>query len=132
MKHIDHVGIFVRDLNRLVEFYTTVVGLELKDRTKLPNGTELAFLKIGAEGMIELIQRASPPGDRPAGPVYGPHHVAFHVDSVADWVQRLQQHGVRMTSGPSEFLAPSGRCRIAFFADPEGNVLELFERENDL
>ena len=132
MKHIDHVGVFVRDMDRLVEFYRDVVGLKVAERLTMANGTELAFLKIGDTGMIELIQRTAAAGDRPKEAIYGPHHVALQVESVDTWAQRLQHQGVPLTSGPSEFIAPSGRCRIAFFADPEGNVLELFEREHDL
>lgn len=37
-KRLDHVGIVVRDLEATIAFYTSVVGLVLKDRLTHTNG----------------------------------------------------------------------------------------------
>jgi catechol 2,3-dioxygenase-like lactoylglutathione lyase family enzyme len=39
-----HVGLFVTDLEKMVDFYTRVLGLVVSDREKRPDGSEIAFL----------------------------------------------------------------------------------------
>ena len=58
-KRLDHVGIVVRDLEATIAFYTSVVGLELKNRLTHTNGViQLAFLGFNGsnETEVELIQ----------------------------------------------------------------------------
>ena len=64
-----------------------------------------------------------------------PHPVAgLHVPDVAATVRALAGQGVRMLIYPGMgqdeagvWASPDGRWRIAWFADPDGNVLSLSE-----
>ena len=74
---------------------------------------------------IELIGRDEATADtRPTG---GWDHVALLVDNVDDAYAELVEKGVRIRSAPAD----AGEVRIAFFFDPDGNVLELFEEKGD-
>ena len=45
---LSHVGIHVRDIPRVVDFYTRFLGLAVADRGPNPNG-EIVFPQAGAE-----------------------------------------------------------------------------------
>ncbi|HZG13551.1 MAG TPA: VOC family protein, partial [Candidatus Bathyarchaeia archaeon] len=54
-KRIDHVGIVVKDFERSIDFYQTIVGFELKGKITHTNGViQLAFLGFGNSDETEL------------------------------------------------------------------------------
>ena len=55
----------------------------------------------------------------------GYHHFCLNVTSVDDTVAKLCERGVTIVTEPFE-LEAIGR-RLAFFADPFGNLIELAE-----
>ncbi|NJN58197.1 MAG: hypothetical protein HC879_12220 [Leptolyngbyaceae cyanobacterium SL_5_9] len=55
----------------------------------------------------------------------GWRHLAFQVDSVDQTYQRLQAEGVEFLTEPFTYDPPG--YKIAFFGDPEGNILELYQ-----
>jgi lactoylglutathione lyase/glyoxylase I family protein len=56
----------------------------------------------------------------------GYHHVSIEVRSVAEALAELGRRGVRTVGDPFDVI-PIGR-RVAFVADPWGNMVELAER----
>ena len=137
MKHIDHVGIVVADEARSTAFYTDVMQFNFIERIPMPNGNALVFLRAGTSqeaGLFELI--VPPGGAQPVAPVpqgtAGIRHVCMHVESLDAWIERLKQHDVPITSGPTTLTFPSGKVRLLFCTDPDGVSLELYERENEV
>lgn len=130
--HIDHVGVNVNNMARSVEFYRDKLGMPEIERMAMSNGTELVFLKMGAEGLVELICNPnSPPGaHQPAGARDG--HICLHVNSLDAWLEKLAALNIPLTSGPRDMQFPSGKVRLCFFADPDGIPVELYEREHDV
>ena len=55
----------------------------------------------------------------------GYHHFCLNVDSVNETVDKLRARGVTIVTEPFELAAISRR--LAFFADPFGNLIELAE-----
>jgi glyoxylase I family protein len=55
----------------------------------------------------------------------GYHHVCFNVASVEKTVAHLRTRGIKIVAEP--FILPSISRKLAFFADPFGNLLELAE-----
>jgi methylmalonyl-CoA epimerase len=123
--NLDHVAITVRDMDRAVAFYRDVLGFEVLGQLVLDGGTfKLVYLQAGT-GRIELFAftekgRASDTQNRDQD--LGLKHVAFSVDDVDAVAHRLKAHGVPLTLEPLD--APGG-VRLAFFHDPDGNLLEL-------
>ena len=131
MRHglsLDHIAITVHDMERAVDFYRDVLGLEVLGQLLLNEGTfKLVYLQAGA-GRIELFAfteegRRSQTADRNEDP--GFKHVAFGVDDVDAVAGRLKAKSVRFTVEPTD--APGG-VRLAFFHDPDGNLLEIVDR----
>ncbi len=55
----------------------------------------------------------------------GYHHVCLSVDSVDATIAALRERGVAIVTEP--FVLPAIRRRLAFIADPFGNLIELAE-----
>ncbi|KAK9909689.1 hypothetical protein WJX75_006113 [Coccomyxa subellipsoidea] len=120
---LHHVGLLVEDLERSLEFYMGVLGLELnpaRPDSKLPYRG--AWLWIGSE-MIHLMQLPNPDTlDMDKRPQHGgrDRHFCIGVQSIEPLVERLEQAGVPFTK------SMSGRPAL-FFRDPDMNVLEIGE-----
>src|SRR5207248_5685961 len=117
-----HTRYRVNDLEKTVKFYKEVLGLEEVRRRKSPRGSELVFMK--APESEELIELCHFP---PSGPVEVQAdltHLAFEVDSLAEFGKRLGSHGLKFSDGPH--MKPDGGG-IAFVDAPEGYEIELIE-----
>jgi len=124
-KKMEHIGIMVNDMDRSIEFYTEVVGMDLKKREKLNEEVELAFLAFsGSEDIeLELVGRGTT-GLSDQGIV---NHLAFSVEDIDETLAHLKAHGVRLLDQtPREIL---DGVRIAFFFGPDGERLELVQQQ---
>ena len=144
MRGVHHTGIIISDLERSIDFYRDVLGLELLtepspvfDDPQLGKGLGVpgAALRIATfavgDDVVELLEYAAPPSpiDTPMPQnALGAHHVAFRVDDIAAKVAELEDRGVT-------FLSPVNRVdegvlagwRWVYFRDPDGITLELVE-----
>ena len=124
-----HTMLRVGDLERSVDFYTRVVGMNLLRRTERPEQKySLAFVAFGqgnADGNAELELTYNHGVDRyDLGTAYG--HIAIAVADAADACRRIRESGGKVTreAGPVK----GGSTVIAFVEDPDGYKIELIER----
>ncbi len=115
--------LYVDDVEQAADWYETVLGLERLSQD-LPRH---AFFQL-PDQMLLLFDpdesETTDPGDKaPGHGARGPQHVAFAVDDLDAWRERLAEHGV-------EILAERdwGGGDSIYFEDPSGNVLEIVER----
>lgn len=125
---LDHIAVTVQDMERAVAFYQGVLGFNVLGQLLLNDGTfKLVYLQAGA-ARIELFAYAEE-GRRDEAAErdedLGFKHVAFTVGDVDAVAGRLKAHGVPFTVDPTD--APGG-VRLAFFRDPDGNLLEIVDR----
>ncbi|NMO96351.1 VOC family protein [Paenibacillus lemnae] len=124
-KRLDHVGIMVRDLDQTINFYTLVVGLELKGKLTHTNGViQLAFLGFNGsdETEVELIQ-----GYNDHLPAEGRvHHFAVSTDDIEQEYERIQSLDIPHVDDEIVTL-PNGH-RYFFIHGPEGEWIEFFQR----
>jgi len=123
LQKVEHVGIQVRDMDRSIKFYTEVLGLTLRQRVRLNEMLEVAFLPLG-ESEIELVCKAGEYSFAREGIV---NHLTFRVDNVAGFLDRLREHKVELIHEQPLFQEKLG-ARIAFFRGPDGEKLELLEQ----
>jgi catechol 2,3-dioxygenase-like lactoylglutathione lyase family enzyme len=140
---VHHHGISVTDLDRAVEFYRDVLGLELLDQYTLSDdalstaiGSEQItghFAQLGGEtARVELIEYESEEeengtstSDTHGRDVYdtGAKHLGLRTDDIesvyADLPDDVETISEPQTTG-------SG-TRICFLRDPDGNAVELLE-----
>lgn len=123
IKKLEHIGVYVNDMDESIRFYTEVMGMRLAARKRLANQVELGFLSFPDTDHveIELIGRGTE-GMPDNGIV---HHIAFTVSDIKQEVDRLKALGIRMLDQePREIL---DGVLIAFFFGPNGERLELFQ-----
>ena len=115
--HVGAVGLKVRDLDRLSQFYRDVLGLSVLDHDK--NGATL-----GAGG-VPVIHLEHQPGAKPDDPrTAGLYHTAFLMPTRADlarWILHVARHKVPLT-GASDH----GVSEAFYLDDPEGNGMEVY------
>ncbi len=114
LRGIHHVSINVTNLERALEFYVDILGLDELERPEL--GFPGLWLKAGAQE-VHLLAIDS---ERPLKE----QHFAFDVTDVEAVQQALVAADV-MVSAPSEI---AGICRQAFTRDPSGNLIEFNQR----
>ena len=123
-----HTMLRVGDLQRSIDFYTDIVGMELLRTTERPDqGYSLAFVAFGGgnkngEAELELTYNHGV-SDYELGSAYG--HIALGVDNVAGTCERIRAAGGNITreAGPVK----GGNTIIAFVEDPDGYKIELIE-----
>ncbi|MCU0766179.1 MAG: VOC family protein [Gammaproteobacteria bacterium] len=118
---VDHVSVLVQDTRKSLDFYRSVLGLEV-DPQRPELGYPGAWLRIGTQA-IHLIQLPSP--DPVTGrPAHGGHdrHIALFVSDLNALRFRLDVSGIAHT------VSRSGR-KAVFCRDPDGNALEFVERK---
>jgi len=124
IKKFEHVGIQVKDIDKTIDFYTIVVGLELIEKQNhVDPNLKLAFLGIKdtKEPIIELIS-----GYNPNLPTEGKvHHFALAVDNIEVEIVRLKECNVTFVDEAITTL-PSG-AKYVFFYGPDGEWIEFFQ-----
>lgn len=131
-----HVGITVSDLERTVEFYRDVLGLDVLDRFEVSgdafstavgvDGAAGTFAHLEGGGVrIELVEYDPDGADERADAINQPGatHVGFAVPDLEGFYEGLPGD-VETISEPR--TTASG-TRICFLLDPEGNLVEVLE-----
>lgn len=138
------VGICCADLDVQLAFYTGVMGLALVNRVTVPadkaratgltqHGYDVARLQTPYGERIKLLQPAVAPEPAVRGAAIldrqGAAYLTFIVRDLPGVVRALQAKGVVFDSAPAPMEVRPGTW-LAFFRDPEGNVLELVEYDD--
>ena len=122
---IGHVHLRVSDLDRAVDFYRDVMGFGLKQKY----GESAAFMAAGDyHHHIGLNTWASKGGTPPPPGHTGLYHTAFLYPDRAALGTALQQvldAGVEL-----EGAADHGVSEAIYFADPDGNGIEIYHDRN--
>jgi lactoylglutathione lyase len=122
-----HTMIRVGDLDRSLDFYTRLLGLDLLRRTDFPEGRfTLAFLGYGPEATNTVIELTHN-WDTPAydlGTGFG--HLALGVPDIHAACDALAAAGAKIVRAPGPMK--HGSTVIAFIEDPDGYRIELIER----
>ena len=119
-----HFGFFVRDLDRMADFYTRVLGFTISDRGELdtPRGkVSLAFLTRDPREHHQIVLASGRPQDLPFNPI---NQISFRVESFAG----LREFYLAIQGEPVSEISPvsHGNALSVYFKDPEGNRIELF------
>lgn len=125
LRGIHHVAVICSDYPRSKAFYTEVLGLDVvAENYRQARRSWKLDLALPDGSQIELFTFPDAP-PRPSRPeAQGLRHLAFAVDDINLWVQRLTDRGVAVE--PIRVDEYTGR-RFTFFADPDGLPLELYE-----
>jgi catechol 2,3-dioxygenase-like lactoylglutathione lyase family enzyme len=135
------VGLAVRDLARMRNFYETALGCRFVSEVFVPaekarqaaladDGYTVVRLQTSYGERIKLLAPVNPP---PAVAQEGPilaqplaSYLTFIVADIAAVIERLRAQGVEFLTGPQRVEVRPGTY-LAFCRDPEGHVLEIVQ-----
>jgi catechol 2,3-dioxygenase-like lactoylglutathione lyase family enzyme len=135
------VAVSVNDMDKMLKFYTEILGLKKVSDAKVP--PEMTT-KVGqtAHG-LRVVRLATPYGEwirliqtgKPSKPAEVPQYVfdrpglvyaSFLVTDIDSIVKRLKENGVKLQSGDAKIEIRPGLF-VVYALDPEGNFIEFLE-----
>jgi catechol 2,3-dioxygenase-like lactoylglutathione lyase family enzyme len=118
---LSHVGIYVKDMNRMVDFYSGFLGFAVSDRGPLRGGSgEICFMTRDPREHHQFVMASGRPENLGFNIV---NQLSFRVDSLAtlrELHRGLQDENVTDIDPICHGNAVSVYCK-----DPEGNRVEL-------
>jgi lactoylglutathione lyase len=122
-----HTMLRVKDLDKSIDFYTRLLGMQLLRRNDFPGGKfTLAFVGYGPEQdntVIELTYNWDRPEGYELGTAYG--HIALGVHDIFGICRELEAAGAKIPRKPGPMM--HGTTNIAFIEDPDGYRIELID-----
>lgn len=122
-----HTMLRVGDLQRSIDFYTHVIGMQLLRKSEnADHQYTLAFMGFGSNPEHAELELTYNWGvtEYDLGTAYG--HIAIGVPDVAAACDRIRKAGGTVTREPGP--VKGGKTVIAFVADPDGYKIELIQR----
>jgi diaminopimelate decarboxylase len=139
---LDHFAVTSADLDRSLDFYSGLLGMEVRDCGDATGGdfditgiadasVRWADLELDHGQILELIEYAEPQGKpiRPAPNDPGATHVSVRVENVDATYERLVEAGVTVRGRPTTLEGPGAwaGARAFYAADPDGVTVELIQ-----
>lgn len=121
---IDHLVLTVRNIDRTLDFYERVLGMQ-----PITFGEGRRGLAFGSQ-KLNLHELDSPISPKPLTATAGSADLCFLIDVTANEAAlRLQQLGIAIEQGPVERAGAEGKAlRSVYFRDPDGNLIEIAEQ----
>ena len=124
-----HTMIRVRDLDKSLDFYTRLLGMQLIRKTDYPGGEfTLAFVGYGDEesnSVVELTHNWGQEEPYEIGNGFG--HLAIAVPDAYAICATLEKEGATITRQPGPMK--HGTRVLAFVEDPDGYKIEFVQRD---
>lgn len=141
VKHFDHVGITVADLDNAIAFFVAL-GLDLDGRMSMEgefvdtvigiprSRSEIAMLRAPDGGAAVELSSFVHPEHQPGSPAamsteLGIRNVAFEVDDLQAALDRVAADGYGLVGGVGQY---EQMWRMAYVRGPEGIIVALAER----
>jgi lactoylglutathione lyase len=119
MVKLNHIGIYVKDLEKSLAFYDELFGFKVVN-SFISGEAKISMIDIGG-GVLELVQRPGSPTTPPDGNWC---HMAIHDPDFDETVNKIEKMG-HVTR---KITIPNGN-RLCFFSDLDGHVIEIMEKE---
>lgn len=134
MKHIEHLGIAVRDLEVAIPVYEKLLNTECYKQEEVASENVITAFFQTANNKIELLQATS---DESAIAKFiekrgeGIHHVAYAVSDIHSEMQRLRTEGFRLLNEIPKRGADNKLICFVHPKDTSGVLMELCQEISD-
>ena len=122
---LDGIGLFVKDMPKMIKFYRDVLGFEIKEEE---NATNVYLIKDGTLFMLYERKNFEKMTNRKYEYIkgYNGHfEIALYIDTFEEVDQKYNEV---IDKGAKSILAPETEPwgqRTCYIADPEGNLIEI-------
>ena len=124
IKGLHHIGLFVKDLEKSLQFYRDGLGGKVLCSFPVPNLEKLIYLvDLGNNAVIELIPRGT--GAEESNPHWV--HLALDTDDARAAYNHALKAGARSKAEPSDKKFGSMDFCNAFVLGPDGESIEFYE-----
>ena len=117
---LSHVGIYVKDMPRMVDFYSGFLGFAVSDRGATRDGGEIVFMTRDPREHHQFVLATGRPAELPFNIV---NQLSFRVDSL-DTLRELHS-GLKTEATVELGTVTHGNALSVYFHDPEQNRVEL-------
>ena len=125
INRVHHIAVIATDYEVSKKFYTEVLGFELLSEVyRAERDSWMGDLALNGSYLLELFSFPTPPARKSGPEQTGLRHLAFEVDDVEAALAELGGAGVRCEELR---IDPHTGKRMAFFFDPDGQPLELYQ-----
>lgn len=125
---MDHIVLNVRDMDRVLDFYTNVLGLAGERLEEFRQGkVPFPSVRINSDTLIDLFPVTAETGTAPATAPTVLNHFCLVIDptDMARVVEHLERHGVTILQGPATRWGAHGNGVSIYFHDPEQRQIEI-------
>ena len=117
---IDHIVLTVFDIDRTLDFYSRVLGMEPVTFAGGRRGLAFGRQKLN---LHQAGREFEPKALRPAP---GAIDLCFITEgALEDVMASLREHGVQIIDGPVDKTGALGPMKSVYFRDPDGNLIEV-------
>jgi catechol 2,3-dioxygenase-like lactoylglutathione lyase family enzyme len=130
---MDHIVLNVRDIDRSLQFYIDVLGLEGERVGEFKDGTVgFPSVRINKDTIIDLFP--VPAGGSLQVPASNDGKLEGNLNHFCMVVEKsnfdaaleaLKTHGIAIREGPVSRWGARGRATSIYFLDPDGNEIEI-------
>lgn len=121
---LEHVGLNVYDLKKMVDFYSRVMGLQVTDQGMMSRiNAEIVFMSSDPAVHHQLVLASGRPEDARPGAI---NQISFRVESLGglrEVLDRLESEGIETLDRMDH-----GNAWSLYFKDPEENVIEIYAK----
>ena len=102
--NIDHVVITVSDINKSIDFYSNILGMELQEFSSSTHNVKRKSLKFGKQ-KINLHEASKPFKPHANNPIPGAMDICFLSEiNIDDWIKIFNKFNIKIEDGPAKKL----------------------------
>jgi catechol 2,3-dioxygenase-like lactoylglutathione lyase family enzyme len=124
IKGIGHLGLIVKDMEKSLHFYCSILGLqkafEIHDDHDKP---WIVYIKVSEGQFIELFYGGAHKPQEVENQI-GFHHLCLEVHDIYEMANHLKQNGITLDIEPARGKAHNLQC---WAKDPDGNRIEFMQ-----
>ena len=123
--NIDHVVITVSDMNKSIDFYSNILGMELHEFLSSTDNVKRKSLKFGKQ-KINLHEASKPFKPHAINPIPGSMDICFLSEiNIDDWIKIFNKFNIKIEDGPVKKTGANGPIRSIYVRDPDKNLIEI-------
>ena len=123
--NIDHVVITMSDINKSIDFYSNILGMELQEFSSSTDNVKRKSLKFGIQ-KINLHEASKPFKPHANNPIPGAMDICFLTEiNIDDWIKIFNKFNIKIEDGPVKKTGANGPIRSIYVRDPDKNLIEI-------